>query len=141
MYEHRQIAWAIWVLAAPVILILGFMAIVSPVPHAGILGLVFLLVLFLFGSLTVVGEPEKLKFYFGPGIVKKHIPYNEIKTAEKVRNQWYYGWGIRWYGRGWLYNVSGLDAVELTLASGKQLRIGTDEPDKLLAFLGTKIGR
>ena len=38
-------------------------------------------------------------------------------------------WVIR---NGWLYNVSGFDAVELELASGKLCRIGTDEPGRLL---------
>lgn len=31
-----------------------------------------------------------------------------------------------------LYNVAGLDAVEITLGSGERVRIGTDEPDLLL---------
>jgi hypothetical protein len=31
-----------------------------------------------------------------------------------------------------LWNVSGLDAIELTFATGKRFRIGTDEPGKLL---------
>ena len=39
--------------------------------------------------------------------------------------------GIRWWGHGWLYNVSGFKAVEIELASGKRLRIGTDEPERL----------
>jgi len=34
---------------------------------------------------------------------------------------------------GWMYNVWGLDAVELNLTSGKVFRIGTDEPAELLA--------
>jgi len=32
---------------------------------------------------------------------------------------------------GWLYNVSGLDAVEVTTKSGKKYRIGTDVPAEL----------
>jgi hypothetical protein len=32
-----------------------------------------------------------------------------------------------------LYNVSGRKAVEVTRLSGKRVRIGTDEPDALLA--------
>jgi hypothetical protein len=89
--------------------------------------------------LTVIGDSEKITFYFGPGIIKKRIKYDQIKSVEMVRNHWFYGWGVRWYGRGWLYNVSSLDAVELTLASGRFIRIGTDEPDRLQAFLKTRI--
>jgi hypothetical protein len=31
----------------------------------------------------------------------------------------------------WIYNVSGFDAVEITMKNGKIYRIGTDEPLKL----------
>ena len=33
---------------------------------------------------------------------------------------------------GWLFNVSGLQAVEIFLRSGKKYRIGTDEPERLV---------
>jgi hypothetical protein len=139
MYEHRQIGWAILVLTAPIILILGFGAALSPVPYPAMTGIILVVIILLFSSLTIKGDSEKLWFYFGPGIVRKRINYNDIKSVEKVRNRWFCGWGIRWYGRGWLYNVSGLDAVELTLVSGKRLRIGTDEPDRLQAFIQSRI--
>jgi hypothetical protein len=34
-----------------------------------------------------------------------------------------------------LYNVSGMDAVEIHLRSGQHFRIGTDEPELLAAAL------
>ena len=46
-----------------------------------------------------------------------------------------YGWGIRYPFDGWLYNVSGLQAVELTVKGEGNLRIGTDEPETLVAAL------
>ncbi len=52
-----------------------------------------------------------------------------------VRNSWWYGWGVRKVPGGWMYNVWGYDAIELELASGKVFRIGTDDPDGLLAAL------
>ncbi|MDY7014940.1 MAG: hypothetical protein SVX43_15355 [Cyanobacteriota bacterium] len=51
--------------------------------------------------------------------------------AVAVKNPWYYGWGIRLTPRGWLFNVSGLDAVEISLNSGRHFRIGTDRPREL----------
>jgi hypothetical protein len=39
--------------------------------------------------------------------------------------------GIRKIPGGWLYNISGADAVELTLKGGKRCRIGTDVPEEL----------
>lgn len=96
---------------------------------------VLISVAIVFSSLTVeVGERE-LHWYFGPGFWSYRLPLGDIQTAAVVRNRWWYGWGIR---RGWgfrLYNVSGLDAVELRLKSGDIRRIGTDDPLGLAAAL------
>jgi len=55
-----------------------------------------------------------------------------------VRNQWWWGWGIRLIPGGWLYNVSGLDAVELKMKNGRIFRIGTDEAQRLAEFIQAK---
>ena len=47
----------------------------------------------------------------------------------------YFGFGIRLTQHGWMWNISGLDAVELTYHNGKKFRIGTDEPEALLEAL------
>jgi len=92
---------------------------------------VLVLVGILFGTLTVEVSSEKIRFWFGPGLIRKTYSLAEVTGAEIVRNHWYYGWGIRYTPHGWLFNVSGLDAVAITLASGKQIRIGTDQPNEL----------
>lgn len=88
-------------------------------------------ILFMFASLTVEVRHERLKFWFGPGLISKTYEIEDIATVKSVVNPWYYGWGVRFTPRGWLYNVSGFGAVELNLKSGKRFRIGTDEPDTL----------
>jgi hypothetical protein len=90
------------------------------------------LVLLLFHSLTVQVTDAVVHVYFGIGLASFDFALRDIAAVAVVRNRWYYGWGIRITPHGWLYNVSGLDAVELTLASGKRVRIGTDEPGKLV---------
>ncbi len=57
-----------------------------------------------------------------------------------MSNRWYYGWGIRLTPHGRLYNLSGLEAVEVQLNTGKKFRIGTDEPDALVRALRAAIG-
>jgi hypothetical protein len=52
-----------------------------------------------------------------------------------VRNHWWNGFGIRMRSGFRLYNVSGLDAVELQLKSGEIRRIGTDDPQALVEAL------
>ena len=44
-------------------------------------------------------------------------------------------WGVRWTPGGWLWNISGLDGVELALVSGRRFRIGTDEAEQLAAAI------
>lgn len=86
-------------------------------------------------NLTTQVEDETLHWWFGSGIWKKSVPLNEIASAEPVENKWWWGWGIRYYGKGWLYCVSGLQAVEIILKSGKHIRIGTDDPQGLAEAL------
>jgi hypothetical protein len=92
-----------------------------------------LLILLLFVSLTVEIKDQRLTCSFGPGLIRRSIALSDIRDVRAVRNPWVLGWGIRWMPGGyWLWNVSGLDAVELTLATGAKFRIGTDEPDALV---------
>ena len=93
------------------------------------------LVLLLFGSLTVEISGGHVSIRFGIGLIRKRWALDGIESCRPVRNTWLYGWGIRKIPGAWLYNVSGLDAVELKLKSGKAVRIGTDEPQALLAAL------
>jgi hypothetical protein len=101
---------------------------------------VMLMITLLFKDLTVTVDEKEVTASFGVKLFKKKIPLNEIVSCKKVRNRWYYGYGIR-YGRGFvLYNISGLDAVELEIKGKKRkVRIGTDEPDELCAAITSRL--
>ena len=86
---------------------------------------------FTFSSLTVTVTPTTLTACFTPGWPRKSEQLENITEARIVRNPWYYGWGIRLTPHGALYNVSGLDAVEIRTKQGKTFRIGTDEAEQL----------
>lgn len=98
----------------------------------------FLFLTWLFGSLTVEVDDEEVSHWFGPGFWKKTYLLQEVESAKAVRNSWIFGWGIRFTPHGWLYNVSGLDAVQLQLRSGRKLRIGTDDPQGLVEAISLK---
>ena len=85
----------------------------------------------LFGTLTIRVDDDWLECRFGVGLIRRRIRRADIGEVQSVRNPWWYGWGIRLTPHGWLWNVSGLSAVELTLANGKKFRLGTNEPDEL----------
>lgn len=101
----------------------------------GMSSVLIILVVFWFNRLTVRVSGAEVRISFGPNWPRRVIPTQEIVGFRRVRNTWVYGWGIRKVPGGWMYNVWGLDAVELDLANGKKFRIGTDEPDDLIAAL------
>lgn len=96
---------------------------------------ILLVALALFHALTVEVRHGQLRIRFGIGLIRKTIAVKEIEQVETARNRWWYGWGIRLTPHGWLFNVSGLDAVQIRLRNGRAYRIGTDEPDKLCAAI------
>ena len=139
-YSHTQIGWVIigFVLAA-IIIITGVLIFQEFLWIAFIVALFLLTLLFLFASLTVSGYETHLEIRFGIGLIRIKFDFKDIQSCKKVRNSPLYGFGIRIIPGGLLYNVSGLDAVELQMKNGKKFRIGTDVPDELLRFLQQKI--
>ena len=92
----------------------------------------------IFSCLTIEIDTAALNWWFGMGVWKKQIALEDIASAAAVRNPWWYGFGIHRTPRGWLYNVSGLDAVEISLRDGRILRLGTDEPNELVKALNVR---
>ncbi|MFQ5777495.1 MAG: DUF6141 family protein [Terriglobia bacterium] len=69
-------------------------------------------------------------------LYRKTIPVEQIKSAEArtyrpLRE--FGGWGVRrgWGKRGWAYSVSGNRGVQLTLANGKGILLGSHDPERL----------
>ena len=93
----------------------------------------------LFHSLTIEIAEGELRWRFGPGWIHKRVPVGEIASARIVRTNVLEGWGIHLSRFGWLYNVSGFDAVAITIKNGKRFCLGTDEPSVLLAKLNESL--
>ena len=100
---------------------------ISPVAIGLVFGIIAI-VSVLFYSLTIEVNERYVTWHFGPGFWRKTISLEEIGECRPVQNPIWWGFGIRHFGTGWLYNVSGLLAVELCLKSGAKIRLGTDEP-------------
>ncbi|MEE8332195.1 MAG: hypothetical protein V3R84_10540 [Acidimicrobiia bacterium] len=100
-----------------------------------IAGALIALLTLILGRLTVEVRPDHVRVAFGAGWPATTIRFDDIVSVAAVRNSRWYGWGIRWIPGDRLWNVWGLDAVELQLTTGRRFRIGTDEPDALLAAL------
>jgi hypothetical protein len=136
-YRHTQRGWVI----LAVCLVIGAVgAAISWLTEPMILMLIILIaVAVVFHSLTVEVDHDELRWYFGPGLWTYRLALDEIRNVAIVRNQWWNGFGIRAKPGFRLYNVSGLDAVELELKSGEIRRIGTDDPKGLAAALTSAV--
>ena len=89
----------------------------------------------LFHSLTIEIIGGELHWRFGPGLIRKWVALDMIVSAEPVRTNVIEGWGIHLSRFGWLYNVSGFDAVAIRMKNGQHFALGTDEPEALCRAL------
>jgi len=138
-YQHTQPGTLMLVAMLTAAVVTAAMAYMNPSPTARWFPWAippgFTLLAWLFSSLTVEVSDDAVHWHFGPGIWGYRIRLAEIESIQIVRNTWLNGFGIRMRPGFRLYNVSGLDAVELRLKSGDIRRIGTDDPQGLAASL------
>ena len=98
--------------------------------------------------LRVRDEGDALHVRFGPiPLLGTRVPYDQIESAEPSRTSWWHGWGVHGWPGAWLvFNLWGYGAVTLHLKEPRGLLrfrryiVGTDEPEKLAAFLRAKVG-
>ena len=138
-YRHTQIGWVLLAaLAAGAGVVVFATGKTGWNSAASAVVTMLIVVALLFCTLTVMIHDGEIECRYGPGLISKHIPLAAVRGARPVRTAWYQGWGIRLTSDGWLFNVSGLDAVEVELIDGKRIRIGTDEPQVLVAAIRSR---
>jgi hypothetical protein len=136
-YEHTQRGTVILVtLVGAAAICLAVTAAVPAPPYVApmVLG-VFAISAYMFSSLTIQIAGRTLRWHFGPGIFRKEVPLSDVQGAEVTETRLIHGWGIHRTPRGWLYNVSGFQAVAVRLRGGKEFLLGTDEPERLRAAI------
>jgi hypothetical protein len=137
-YEHRQgggftrFTFVLGVALMPALYLLD--------PKAGpalLIATPLLLVAFAaFDGLTIRIDAQALSWRFGHlGFPRGRVALADIAAVAVTRTTFWEGWGIRRTRRGWLYNVSGYDAVIVTRRDGKAFLLGSDEPRKLKSAL------
>ena len=135
LYRHTQLGRLGLAIGVPVMLVAAALAFRDAVAGGLIVSVVAAFILLSLCSLTTVVSDNDVQVWFGVGLIRRRIALNRIASAAAVQNHWIYGWGIRWIPNGWLWNVSGLEGVELALVNGRRFRIGTDEPEQLSAAI------
>lgn len=141
-YLHTQTS-PLWLL--PIAMTFGLVAVaqaaeLEPIWMIYAIATLLVLISFAFKSLTVSDVGDALQVQFGPlPVFSKTIRYADITAVEQGRSSLLDGWGIHYVPlRGWTWNLWGLDCVVLHLGK-KVLRIGTDDPENLTAFLQSAI--
>ena len=137
-YQHTQLGTLMLVTLVSGAIFFAATAYTLPSPGRwGLLAgaLLLVVVAWLFSSLTVSVSESELQWRFGPGLLRFRMALVDIVGVSVVRNSVLNGFGIRMRPGFRLYNVSGLDAVELRLRNGDVRRIGTDDARGLAAAL------
>jgi hypothetical protein len=142
-YKHTQVGYLMLLVTLAVLMLFAWMQITARAEPSSVdSGTNFavtavmastLFILASFSTLTVTMDEHSLRVKFGYGIFRKKFPFNEMLSSRRVKNHWYYGWGIRvWFWPYmWIYTISGFDAVEIIMRNGRIYRIGTDTPKEL----------
>ncbi len=138
-YTNRQDSPVFWVPLLPaVVFLIGGLA---SVPETVVVILCFSLsalmtfFAFAFTWLQTSDHGDHLLVSFGPlSILRRRVSYDRVRAVRRDRSRLIEGWGIRRGPRGWIWNIWGREVVELDLDKGR-LRIGTDDPEGLLALL------
>jgi len=139
-YKHTQNGYLIIGGLFGIAIFLAITGIVAPAGRDGLLisaiiEVILLICAIVFSKLTIKIDGESLEASFATGLIRKKVPLAEIAECEPIRIRWWYGWGIHLTPYGWLYNVSGLDAVVITLRNDGKFALGTDDPQGLVAAI------
>ncbi|MDP2562449.1 hypothetical protein [Psychrobium sp. 1_MG-2023] len=138
-YKNTQLGTAMLALMGLVTVILVLGLISKPQEPIGFAFVIVGVIALLFSSLTIKVSSDTIDWFFGPKFWKKSLAISDVRSAQVIRTKWYYGFGIRLISTGWLYNVSGLTAVELKLNDGTTVSLGTDDPENLLAAINERL--
>jgi hypothetical protein len=139
-YKHTQIGYLLIIVFSVVILLIGNLVIDTDFNPGTVLLLVFMvLCLGTFATLTVEVDDQSINLRFGIGLLRKHFLLQNVEASRPVKNPLYYAWGIHAIPGGWVFNVSGLQAIELQMKNGRRYRIGTDDAQSLMNAIETNL--
>jgi len=133
-YEHTQIGYTIiWVALGVAV----FLAITGIFAQGGpgtflIIEVILLICAVVFCKLTIRIDDKILHGHLGLGLSESRCSSLKSAHAKPIRIRWWYGWGIHLTPYGWLYNVSGLDAVAIRLRDERKFALGADDPEALV---------
>lgn len=147
-YREFQFGWVLVVTAVIILALSSYVFIFNvgtkPMELWSFLlvtGMMGLATALMYGMSTEVGNGI-IRVSFGIGLINRSINLNDVKEVAIVRNPWYYGWGVRLIPNGWLYNITGSDAVEVKLNNSNRIvRIGSRNSKHLADEIGKQVAK
>jgi hypothetical protein len=129
-YQRRQTGTFMLVVMFVVLAIYWF---TGRPPGSALVMLFVVLALFAFAILRTSVDESAVRWSFTFGWPAGHVDLSKIESVAVTTTNFLEGWGIHWtIWHGWLWNVSGFQAVEIHYDGGKIVTLGTDDPQGLL---------
>ncbi len=132
LYQHTQFGSRIMLYLAPALAVAAFIMLLMEFNGIS-MALFFIIALVVVNlmTMTVVVKPQAVIVSLGPGLLRVSYPIDTIENCRVVDNPPFTAWGLHWTRAGWILNVAGSQSVDLEMANGNQVLIGSDEPEKL----------
>lgn len=137
--------WALLITASAVPIIVLYNEVTTKTTDSnsitGLIILFLVIILFVIMRMKTVVTQENIQLTYFP-FLWKTINLSDIETMKVINYGFVGGWGIRlWTSYGTVYNVRGNKGLHIKLKNGKQLVIGTQQPqelEKVVAQLSNK---
>jgi hypothetical protein len=101
--------------------------------------ILLVLILILFGTLTLNVTDEYVKFSFGIGLKRGKYKISNIEICWPL-TYFPLGWGIRFRPGVILFNVSGNKAIKIRVkGKNREIWIGTNYPEEFAAYINSKM--
>jgi|GEM_PF-2887674 len=128
-YRHKQ--FSPWPLAA-----LGLFLLRKRKRRGSLLALALALLTTQLATLTTRVDEHGVSWNFGLSLPSGEIPIDDIAGVEMTQTGFLEGFGIHWTPRhGWLWKVSGREAVTIRKKNGNIITLGSDDAAGLYAAI------
>lgn len=146
-YSSKQTSWFLWL-----IVVFGVAGIVSlqladipkdeMIRSSILIGAFSILIFLLFFKLESKVFEDRVEIKFGIGLIKKTIDLKSVEELHKVTNKFWYGWGIRFTPHGWLWNISGYEAVQFKIKGQQRgFRLGCRNHEEMYQAIKTQLDK
>lgn len=145
-YRYDEWLWPVTVFAplgtAAGVVVLWWLDGTTAWPLMLLLALVMAGVVSCFARFRIELDAHTLRWHFGLlGWPSWQVAMAEIVGVEPARASWLEGAGSRRTRDGMLYRAIADTTVRLTLRDGRRIRLGTNEPQRLIAFIEPRLSR